>query len=235
VSLEDELRQIDIEIKKLKIQFDLYFSGACPRPPTDQRDALEKSIKRYQGASIKSFADRFLYNSLVNKFNAFQELWIKGMKAKEEGARVHPMALRAAQQAAMAQMGGANGPSAASERIVEALRGGDAGAGSGDPETSRGADLPAPGAGRPRSPDGLVASLRLSATARDESALQSLYKDFVAAKGLAGDTKVPSFDTFAREIGRHAATLKGKSNCEAIEFKIYCVDKKVSLKVRPAK
>jgi hypothetical protein len=208
VSLEEELQRIEHEIRKLKIQFDLYFVGANPKPPNDQRDALDKMIKKYQGVHMKNIADRFLYNSIVNKFNAYSELWSKSLRVREEGARVHPLAARAAHQSVQAETGGSNGaaPRAAAGR-----------------------------AARGRSPEGVVSSWKVSATARDEIGLRKLYDSFIAAKSQVGDERKPTFDAFAREIARHAAALKGKADCEAIDFKIYCKDNKVSLKAKPSK
>ena len=44
MTLDEELRRIDLDITKLKIQFDLYFNGSIPKPPLDQREALDKLI-----------------------------------------------------------------------------------------------------------------------------------------------------------------------------------------------
>ena len=99
MTLEEELRQIENEIRKLKIAFDLYFIGSSPKPPLDQRDQLDRQIKKHQGTAMKSLGERFLYNGIVNRFNAYSDLWSKSMRVKEEGARVHPLAVRAAHQA----------------------------------------------------------------------------------------------------------------------------------------
>ncbi|MGH9750943.1 MAG: MXAN_5187 C-terminal domain-containing protein [Candidatus Polarisedimenticolia bacterium] len=210
MTFEEELRRIDEEIRKLKIQFDLFFIGTQPKPPTDQRDALEKLIKRHQ-ASSKTVAERFLYNAVVNKFNTFSELWLKSLRAREEGARVHPLAARHAQQAAAQETGGTNRPN-----------GGAAGAGA---RSARAGRHPHHGA----------RAFRISTTAQDDAALRALYQDFVAAKTRAGDPKQPSFDAFAREIARHAATLRGKVACEAIDFTIHSSDNKVSIKGKPSR
>ncbi|HKQ96825.1 MAG TPA: hypothetical protein VJV75_03005, partial [Candidatus Polarisedimenticolia bacterium] len=85
---EEELKAIDYEIKRLKVLYDLWFGGAQGRPPHDQREALARQLRRYQGVSLTNSAERFLYNAVVNKFNTFQELWIKLTRIKEEGARM---------------------------------------------------------------------------------------------------------------------------------------------------
>jgi hypothetical protein len=212
LTFEQELRRIDEEIRKLKIQFDLYFIGTNPKPPTDQRDTLEKVIKKHQNAS-KSVAERFLYNAVVNKFNAYSELWLKSLRNKEEGVRVHPLAARHAHQSAQQETGGSLQPGAAA--TVNADNG---------------------GRGRPgqKAPPG-PRPVRVPTSVRDENALRVLYRDFIAAKDRVGDKRRPTFDAFAREIARHAATLKGKVDCEAIDFTIYSSDNKVSIKGKPSR
>ncbi len=210
MTLEEELKHIDAEIRKLKIQFDLYFVGTNPRPPNDQRDALEKQIKKYSNVHMKNVADRFLYNSLVNKFNAFSELWNKGLRAKEEGARVHPLAVRHAHQMAASEHGGAAGPGA------------HAGAGHKAGRGQRGKHAAEP-------------VWRIPTGHQDDKAIRVLYNEFIAAKEKVGDAKKPTFDAFAREIARHASALKGRADCQAIDFRIHSADNKVSLKAKPSK
>jgi hypothetical protein len=217
VALEDELRHLDNEIRKLKIQFDLYFVGANPKPPLDQRDVLDKKIKKYQNAHIKNLGDRFLYNSIVNKFNAYSELWSKSLRVKEEGVRLHPLAAHKAHQSALMETGGTAGP------VTAAAAGG----------TRHGRTAPAARAVRTDAAEGSV--WRVTAPERDQERLKNFYQNFIAAKNQVGDSKKPTFDAFAREIAKHAAVLKGKADCEAIDFKIYCKDNKVSIKAKPAK
>lgn len=204
MTLEEELRQIENDIRKLKIAFDLYFIGSNPKPPLDQRDQLDRQIKKLQGVPMKALGERFLYNSIVNRFNAYSELWSKSMRVKEEGARVHPLAVRAAHQSAAAENGGSHKPG------------------------------PAPKASRPAR-DKPKDTWRVPTDRRDEGAIRNLYESFIAAKTRVGDQKQPSFEAFAREISRHAAALKGKIDCHAIDFKLDFKDNKVSIKAKPAR
>lgn len=204
MTLEDELRQIETEIRKLKIAFDLYFIGSNPKPPVDQRDQLDRQIKKLQNTPMKALGERFLYNSIVNRFNAYSELWAKSLRVKEEGVRVHPLAARAAHHSAAPENGGSHRPAAA-------------------PKASR------PARDKPKE------TWRVPTDRRDEGAIRNFYENFIAAKNRVGDQKQPSFEAFAREISRHAAALKGKADCHAIDFKLDFKDNKVSIKAKPAK
>jgi hypothetical protein len=238
MTTEEELKAIDYEIKRLKVQYDLYFSGALARPPHDQRDALARQLKRFQGVSLTNMSERFLYNAVVNKFNTFQELWIKMTRIKEEGVRVHPLAVRAAMR--KAQMDKALGkamPSPAKPPAGTATSTAAAAPNQPSPATAAGHPVtPATPAARPGSAANAAdaAAWRLRPAGGDDPTLRGLYESFLAARKVAGENRPLGFDAFAREVSRHMAALKEKSDCEAVEFKIYSRDNKVTLKARPA-
>ena len=77
-------------------------------------------------------------------------------------------------------------------------------------------------------------SFRIAPDARDEKSLRRLYDSFIAARADAGDKRPIGFDSFAREVTRQAAAIRGKVDCETVEFRIYSKDNKVTLKARPA-
>src|SRR6266850_1811665 len=99
MTLEEQLGALDARIRKLKVQFDLFFSGLLPKPPLDERDALEREIKRLGNSRDMKLPQRFLYNTLLSRWNAFTELWGKRLTAKEEGERVAPATRRRTRQA----------------------------------------------------------------------------------------------------------------------------------------
>jgi hypothetical protein len=211
MSMEEDLKALDFEIRRLKVQYDLYFQGATPRPPTDQHGALSRAMRKLQGVELRNLTERFMYASVVNKFNTFQELWTKMMRMKEEGARVHPLAARAAKRAARAENGGSAGPV---------------------PPPAKAAPASKPAA-KPLAPaGGATGAFRIPSQQKDEASVRRLYESFVAARRDAGDARPLAFETFAREIARQTAAIQGKNLCEAVEFKIYSRDKKVTLKVK---
>ena len=102
LTIEEKLAILDVEIRRLKVQYDLYFIGSLPRPPTVQGDQLHRSIRHLERVRVRNSATRFILNNLVNKFNVLVELWNKRVRRREEGERVHPLAARAAQREQLA-------------------------------------------------------------------------------------------------------------------------------------
>ena len=97
---EDELLSLDARIRQLKIQYDLFFSGILPRPPVEGRDRLERKIRKIQSSKDMRLAQRFMFNTFLNRWNTYQELWNRRLKAHEEGPRLSALARRRAAQAA---------------------------------------------------------------------------------------------------------------------------------------
>lgn len=84
-TIDEQLQRLEDDIRRLKIEFDIYFNGAAKRPPYDTKSRVETIIKRVADDRTLTFAQRYLYNSLVARFTAFRELWRRTMQGREEG------------------------------------------------------------------------------------------------------------------------------------------------------
>jgi hypothetical protein len=82
--LDKELGRLEDDIRKLKIDFDIYFNGATRRAPLEARARLESYIKRIADNRSLSYAQRYHFNTLVSRFTAYRELWRRTLKAKGE-------------------------------------------------------------------------------------------------------------------------------------------------------
>ena len=47
MTVDEAITQIEDGIRRLKIEFDIYFNGGSKRPPTDLHWKIESLIKRY--------------------------------------------------------------------------------------------------------------------------------------------------------------------------------------------
>lgn len=86
MTVDEELSKLEDNIRRLKIEYEVYFNGGSPRPPQDSVFRVEQVIKRYTGdASKLNFSQRFKFNQLVQKYAVNNDLWRKKLKEKEEG------------------------------------------------------------------------------------------------------------------------------------------------------
>ncbi len=85
--IEEDLRRLERGIRELKIQYDRFFAGALPREPLQLKFDLKKIIKRYNEEPLRTYSQRFKFNSLVGRFNVMSELWTRNVLRSEEGDR----------------------------------------------------------------------------------------------------------------------------------------------------
>jgi hypothetical protein len=84
-SLDEQLSRLEEDIRRLRIEFDIFFNGAAKRPPYDTKGRVETIIKRLGDDRTLTYAQRFRYNSLIARYNAFRDLWRRIMQGREEG------------------------------------------------------------------------------------------------------------------------------------------------------
>ena len=97
--VERDLQQLEIELKRLEAEYNMYFAGRLPKPPWATRSRVESLVKQYDRGHIQNYGDRFRFTTLQSRFVTLIDLWDRGLRAKEEG-RAGPFVLKRAQKPA---------------------------------------------------------------------------------------------------------------------------------------
>ena len=84
-TIDELLSRLEEDLRRLKIEFDIFFNGASKRPPYDTKGRVDTLIKRLGDDRTLTYAERFRFNSLTARYNAFRDLWRRTMKGREEG------------------------------------------------------------------------------------------------------------------------------------------------------
>ena len=84
-TIEDHLARLEEDIRRLKIEFDVYFNGGSKRAPYDTKMRIESHLKRMGDDRSLNFAQRYHYNSLATRYASFREMWRRTMQGREEG------------------------------------------------------------------------------------------------------------------------------------------------------
>jgi len=87
VTVDEELSMLDDSVRRLKIEYDVYFGGGSKKPPADLEWRVQSLVKKFSDSSKLSYAQRFRYNSITQKYALFSDLWRQKLKIKEEGYR----------------------------------------------------------------------------------------------------------------------------------------------------
>jgi hypothetical protein len=85
MATEDDLDQLERMMHQLQIEWEKFFGGMEKKPPVELRGRVEVIIKRYAYTEIRNNTERFRYQTLTSRYNTFNELWNKRMRAIEEG------------------------------------------------------------------------------------------------------------------------------------------------------
>ena len=84
VEVDKTLARLEEDIRRLKIEFDIFFNGGTKRPPLESKARLDAQLKRISDNRSLTFAQRYYYNTLMSRFTSYRELWRRGMKKKGE-------------------------------------------------------------------------------------------------------------------------------------------------------
>jgi hypothetical protein len=81
---DQDLERLESEMRRLKIEYDIFFNGGALKPPIDTKGRVETMIKRLFDVKGMNFGQRFKYNGLVARYNVMRELWRRQTQRREE-------------------------------------------------------------------------------------------------------------------------------------------------------
>ncbi|MBX7170629.1 MAG: hypothetical protein K1X72_06695 [Pyrinomonadaceae bacterium] len=84
VEIDKTLVRLEEDIRKLKIDFGIFFNGGLKRAPHEARGRVEAIIKRLQDDRNMNYAQRYQFNSLMAGYISYRELWRRQLKKKGE-------------------------------------------------------------------------------------------------------------------------------------------------------
>src|ERR1700757_668289 len=76
-TVDEDLAQLEKDIRQLKIEYEQYFGGGKIRPPTDLEWRIDTTMKRY--------SDRGPTMNFAQRYSKYREIFRKRLKRREEG------------------------------------------------------------------------------------------------------------------------------------------------------
>lgn len=85
-TVDEELAQMERDIRQLKIEYDMYFGGGRKRPPTEIEWRIDQIVRRYseRGGELK-FGQRFRFSNLSQTYAKYKDMFRKRLAQREEG------------------------------------------------------------------------------------------------------------------------------------------------------
>lgn len=84
-AVERDLQRLEIEMRRLEAEYNMFFAGRLPKPPWETRSRVDALVKQYDRSHIQNYGDRFRFLTLQSRYAAFIDLWDRGLRAREEG------------------------------------------------------------------------------------------------------------------------------------------------------
>jgi hypothetical protein len=218
VTIDEELNLLDQQLRRLKIDYEIFFNNPTKRPPTDVEWKVLSLIRKFSDGARISFSQRFRYNEMAQRYAIQSDLWRKKMRIREEGYRRPADALLSVQ-----------GVRVPEERAAKhhTVYGVSRSAEPGGEENSTEAAAPTSLASSPEQPFSIQCS---GPPARAQ--VESLYHALLDAKQKSGEKLSGNLDSFASFVEKKTSEIRRQHGCQSVEYSVELQNGQVKLRAK---
>lgn len=221
MTIDEELDLLDTQLRRLKIEYEIFFNNSSKRPPTDIEWKVLSLLRKFSDGSRMKFAQRYRYNEMAQRYAVQADLWRKKMRIREEGYRRPQDAVLSVQGVREGQEREPKFPT------VYGVRRKPQDAEAQGAEVAASETTAANGTGMSK-----AFMLQCSDQAAEREKVASLYKELVAAKQKAGEKVSGSLEAFTSFVEKKTAELRKEHNCGAVVYSVETRDGHVKLKAK---
>jgi hypothetical protein len=87
VTTDEELNVLDSQLRRLKIEYEIFFSNPQKKPPTDIEWKVLSLLRKFSDGGRMNFSQRYRYNEMAQRYAIYSDLWRKKSRIREEGYR----------------------------------------------------------------------------------------------------------------------------------------------------
>ncbi len=87
MTIDEELNLLDSNLRRLKIEYEVFFSNPTKRPPADIEWKVLNQLRKFSDGGKMSFSQRYRYNEMAQRYAIYSDLWRKKSRIREEGYR----------------------------------------------------------------------------------------------------------------------------------------------------
>ena len=87
MTVDEELSGLESLLRRLKIEYEIFFSNPQKRPPADLEWKVLALLRKFSDGGHMSFPQRFRYNAMAQRYAIYSDLWRKKARIREEGYR----------------------------------------------------------------------------------------------------------------------------------------------------
>ncbi len=206
VTIEEELNLLDHQLRRLKIEYEIFFNNPKKRPPTDIEWKVLSIIRKFSDSTRLSFAQRFKYNEMAQRYAIQSDLWRKKMRIREEGYRRPADAILSVQGVRVSEEHAAKHPVYGLIHHAHSAGGGEPG------------DRPF--------------SVQCSGAAAEREQVATLYKALSEAKQKSGEKVSGNLDSFAAFVRKKTSEIRKQHGCDTVVYSVEMQGGQVKLKAK---
>jgi hypothetical protein len=206
VTTDEELNVLDSQLRRLKIEYEIFFSNPQKRPPTDIEWKVLALLRKFSDGGRMNFSQRYRYNEMAQRYAVYSDLWRKKSRIREEG-------YRRPQDAILSIQG------VREEKEHEPQH---------HPVYGVSHAAAAAAAAATSSPHFTLHSV--DQTEREQ--VERLYNTLVAAKKKAGESVSGGLESFTTFVQKKTEQIRKQYKCENVEYSVEITDGGVKLKAK---
>jgi hypothetical protein len=214
VTTDEELNLLDSQLRRLKIEYEIYFSNPTKRPPTDVEWKVLSLLRKFSDGGRMNFSQRFRYNEMAQRYAIYSDLWRKKSRIREEGYRRPQDAILSVQGVRVMEESKAQHPP-----VYGLAKAAAAPAGAADATTSE-------------SPSPQPQPFTLQSVDSEREQVERLYNTLVAAKKKAGENVSGNFDSFTTFVQKKTEQIRKQYGCQNVEYSVELAGGQVKLKAK---
>jgi alkanesulfonate monooxygenase SsuD/methylene tetrahydromethanopterin reductase-like flavin-dependent oxidoreductase (luciferase family) len=207
VTVDEELNILESQLRRLKIEYETYFSNPTKKPPTDVEWKVLSLLRKFSDGGRLNFSQRFRYNEMAQRYAVYSDLWRKKGRIREEG-------YRRPQDALLSVQGVRTSEAKPEHRRVYGLAQGGA------------ASAAAAAADRER------LTIQCSDPELERPEVEKLYQALTEAKQKAGEANSGNFDSFHAFVRKKTEQIRKQYACPSVEYTVETQNGQVRLKAK---
>ena len=87
MTIDEELSLLEDQMRRLKVEYDIFFGGGSKKPPADIDWKVKNLLRKMSDGSRMSYSQRFRFSTLQQRYALYNTQWQQKLQIKEEGYR----------------------------------------------------------------------------------------------------------------------------------------------------
>jgi len=215
VTIDEELTLLEAQLRRLKIEYEVFFSNPSKKPPTDVEWKVLSLLRKFSdGGGRMSFSQRYRYNAIAQRYAIYSDLWRKKARIREEGYRRPQDALLSVQGVRPEQHEPEHKVYGVSQAALAVVA------------NAAAAAAPA----KIKQEQGFTVQCSDARAERDK--VEKLYKALTEAKKKAGEEVAGNMDNFSSFVQKKTDQIRKQYGCHSVEYTVEVQGGQVRLKAK---